>query len=139
MKWILVFLHNARSFILIIAIFLCQYELFCDCANGFANCITNIFQVNVDVSYDGNHNFSELMNKSKPELMIVTRMLSRYYCFWQVYFFSCWWNKNLMLDLRLSCRQFFSCWFCKTSLMSHTSSWHQCLQWITFFYHWIDQ
>ena len=26
----------------------------------------NSVEVNVDVSYDGNHNLSELMNKSKP-------------------------------------------------------------------------
>ena len=67
------------------AIVFCQSSLFCYCANGFVNIFsvhndfnaTNNFirflnftysfkEVNVDVSYDGNLNLSELINKSKP-------------------------------------------------------------------------
>ena len=63
----------------------CQSNLFCDCANGFVDifCVHNDFnrtnnfirflsftycfdEINVDVSYDGDRNFSELRNKSKP-------------------------------------------------------------------------
>ena len=33
----------------------------------FLNFIYDFLEVNVDVSYDGNHNFNEFMNKSKPE------------------------------------------------------------------------
>ena len=64
----------------------CQSNLFWDCANGFVNIFsvnndfnntTNNFirflnftysfvEVNVDVSYDGNCNLSELINKSEP-------------------------------------------------------------------------
>ena len=32
----------------------------------FLNFTYSFMEVNVDVSYDGNHNLSELMNKSKP-------------------------------------------------------------------------
>ena len=79
------FLYHTASFILVIAIVFCQSNLFWDCANGFVNIFsvhndfnaTNNFirflnftysfmEVNVDVSYDGNRNLSELMNKSKP-------------------------------------------------------------------------
>ena len=70
---------------LVIAIVFCQSNLFWDCANSFVNIFnvhndfnaTNNFirflnftysfvEVNVDVSYDGSCNLSELMNKSKP-------------------------------------------------------------------------
>ena len=70
---------------LVIAIVFCQSNLFWDCANSFVNIFnvhndfnaTNNFirflnftysfvEVNVDVSYDGSRNLSELMNKSKP-------------------------------------------------------------------------
>ena len=70
---------------LVIAIVFCQSNLFWDCANNFVNIFnvqndfnaTNNFlrflnftysfvEVNVDVSYDGSHNLSVLMNKSKP-------------------------------------------------------------------------
>ena len=63
----------------------CQSNLFWGCANGFVNIFnlhndfnttnnlirflnfTHTFvKVNVDVSYDGSRNLSELMNKSKP-------------------------------------------------------------------------
>ena len=75
------FLYYTASFILVIAIAFCQSNLLWDCANGFANIFsvhndfnaTNNFvrflsfmEVNADVSYDGNHNLSELMNQSKP-------------------------------------------------------------------------
>ena len=85
MKRVSAFLYYTASFILVIAIVFCQSNLFWDCANGFVNIFsvhndfnaTNNFirflnftysfmEVNVDVSYDGNHNLSELMNKSKP-------------------------------------------------------------------------
>ena len=85
MKRVSPFLYYTASFILVIAIVFCQSNLFWDCANGFVNIFsvhndfnaTNNFirflnftysfmEVNVDVSYDGNHNLSELMNKSKP-------------------------------------------------------------------------
>ena len=85
MKRVSAFLYYTASFKLIIAIVSCQYNLFWDCSNGFVNIFsvhndfnaTNNFirflnltrsfvQVNVDVSYDGNCNISELMNKSKP-------------------------------------------------------------------------
>ena len=70
---------------LVIAIGFYQSNLFWDCANGIVNIFsvyndfnatnnfirylnfTNSFvEANVDVSYDGNRNLSELMNKSKP-------------------------------------------------------------------------
>ena len=85
MKRVSAFLYYTASFILVIAIVFCQSNLFWDCANGFVNIFsvhndfnaTNNFirflnftysfmEVNVDVSYDGNRNLSELMNKSKP-------------------------------------------------------------------------
>ena len=85
MKHVSAFLYYTASFILVIAIVFCQSNLFWDCANGFVNIFsvhndfnaTNNFirflnftysfmEVNVDVSYDGNRNLSELMNKSKP-------------------------------------------------------------------------
>ena len=87
MKHVSAFLYYTASFILVIAIVFCQSNLFWDCANGFVNIFsvnndfnntTNNFirflnftysfvEVNVDVSYDGNHNLSELINKSEPE------------------------------------------------------------------------
>ena len=75
------FLYYTASFILVIAIAFCQSNLLWDCANGFANIFSvhndfnatnnlvrflSFMEVNVDVSYDGNHNLSELMNQSKP-------------------------------------------------------------------------
>ena len=85
MKRASAFLYHTASFILVIAIVFCQSNLFWDCANGFVNIFsvhndfnaTNNFirflnftysfvEVNVDVSYDGNHNLSELMNTLKP-------------------------------------------------------------------------
>ena len=81
MKRVFAFLNYAASFILVIAIVFCQSNLFWDCANGFVNFFsanndfnaTNNFikflnftysflEVNVDVTYDGNRNFSELIN-----------------------------------------------------------------------------
>ena len=84
MKHVSAFLYYTASFILVIAIVFCQSNLFWDCANGFVNIFsvhndfnntTNNFirflnfthsfvEVNV-VSYDGNHNLSELINKSE--------------------------------------------------------------------------
>ena len=85
MKRVSAFLYYTASFILVIAIVFCQSNLFWDCANGFVNIFsvhndfnaTNNFirflnftysfvEVNVDVSYDGNHKLSELMTKFKP-------------------------------------------------------------------------
>ena len=85
MKCVSALLYYTASFILVIAIVFCESNLFWDCANGFVNIFsvhndfnaTNNFirflnftysfvEVNVDVSYDGNRNLSELMNKSKP-------------------------------------------------------------------------
>ena len=85
MKHVSAFLYYTASFILVIAIVFCQSNLFWDCANGFVNIFsvhndfnaTNNFirflnftysfvKVNVDVSYDGNRNLSELINKSEP-------------------------------------------------------------------------
>ena len=78
------FLYYTASLILVIAIAFCQSYLFWDCANGFVNIFnvhndfkaTNNFirflnftysfvEVNVNVSYNGSRNLSELMNKSK--------------------------------------------------------------------------
>ena len=78
-------LFYTASFILFIAIVFHQSNLFWDCANGFVNIFsahnhfnaTNNFprflnftysfvEANVDVSHDGNHNLSELINKSEP-------------------------------------------------------------------------
>ena len=66
---------------LVIAIAFCQFNLFWDCANSFVNIFNvhndfnatknflrflnftyNFVEVNVDVSYDGSRNISELMN-----------------------------------------------------------------------------
>ena len=85
MKRMSVFLHYTVSLIIVIGIVFYESNLFWDCANGFVNIFslhndfnaTNNFirflnftysfvEVNVDVSYDGNRNLSELMNKSKP-------------------------------------------------------------------------
>ena len=84
-KRVSTFLYYTALFILVIAIVFYQSNLFWDCANGLVNIFsvhndfitTNNFirfsnftyrfmEVNVDVSYDGNRNLSELMNKSKP-------------------------------------------------------------------------
>ena len=84
-KCMFAFLYNAASFIPIIKIFVCQCNLFWDCAYGFANIFevhndfnttinfirflnsTNSFaDVNLGVSCNGNCNFSELINKLKP-------------------------------------------------------------------------
>ena len=73
------------TFILVIAIVFCESNLFWDCENGFVinfsvhnyfNATNNFIrflsftysfaEVNVDVSYDGNQNLTELMNKSRP-------------------------------------------------------------------------
>ena len=78
------FLYDTASFQLIIVIVSCQPNLFWDCSNGFVNIFsahndfnaTNCFvrllsftysfvEVNVDVSYYGNRNLSELINKSE--------------------------------------------------------------------------
>ena len=64
------FLHYTASFILFIAIVFSKSNLFWDCANGFVNMFSvhNVFnmEVNGNVSYDGNRNLSELINKSEP-------------------------------------------------------------------------
>ena len=84
MKCVSDFLYYATSSITVIAIVFCQSKLFWDCANGFVNIFsvhnefnaTNNFitflnftysfmEVNVDISYDGNHKLSELMTKFK--------------------------------------------------------------------------
>ena len=84
-KCVSTFLYYTASFILVIATVSCQSNLFWDCANDFVNIFsvhndfnaTNNFirflnftysfvKVNVDVSYDGNRNLSELINKSEP-------------------------------------------------------------------------
>ena len=88
------FLYYTASFILAIAIVFYQSNLFCNCTNGLANIFsvhndfnaTNNFiflnfpysfmEVNVDVSYDRNRNLSDLMNKPKPGVIIVTTRLS---------------------------------------------------------------
>ena len=75
------FVYYTASFILVIAIVFCQSNLFWDCANGFVNicnvhndfkATSNIIRflnftcsfvkVNVNVSYNGSRNLSELMN-----------------------------------------------------------------------------
>ena len=85
MKSEFAFLQYAGSFILVIAIVFSKSNLFWDCANGFVNIFSvhydfnasnnftrflsvtySFVEVNVDVDYDGNRNFSKLMNKSKP-------------------------------------------------------------------------
>ena len=85
MKRVSASLFYTASFILVIAIVFRQSNLFWDCANGFVNIFsvhnhfnaTNNFlrflnftysfvEANVDVSHDGNHNLSELINKSEP-------------------------------------------------------------------------
>ena len=85
MKRVSAFLYYTESVLLVIVIVFCQSNLFWDCANGFVNIFsvhndfnaTNNFirflnftysfvEVNVDVSYDGNCNLSELINKSEP-------------------------------------------------------------------------
>ena len=86
MKCVSALLYYTASFILVIAIVFCESNLFWDCANGFVNIFsvhndfnntTNNFirflnfthsfvEVNVDVSYDGDRNLSELINKSEP-------------------------------------------------------------------------
>ena len=84
MKCVSAFLYYTASFILVIAIDFCQSNLFWNCANGFVNIFSvhndfnatdnftrflnftySFMEVNVDVSCNGNHNLSELMNKSK--------------------------------------------------------------------------
>ena len=73
------FLYSTPSFILVIAIVFCQSNLLWGCPNGFVNIFSvhndfnatknftySFVEVNVDVSYDGNHNLSELINKSEP-------------------------------------------------------------------------
>ena len=85
MKRVFVFLYYTASFILVIAIVFCQCNLFWDSANDilnifsvhndfnatnnsirFLNFTYSFVEVNVDVSYDGNRDLTELMNKSKP-------------------------------------------------------------------------
>ena len=85
MKCEFAFLQYAGSFILVIAIVFSKSNLFWDCANGFVNIFSvhydfnasnnfttflnvtySFVEVNVDVDYDGNRNFSKLINKSKP-------------------------------------------------------------------------
>ena len=84
MKRVPAFFYCTASAILAIQIVFCQFNLFCDCANGFVNifrvhndfnAINNFIrfsnftysfvEVKVDVSYDDNRNLSELI-KSKP-------------------------------------------------------------------------
>ena len=84
LKRVSAFLYDTASFKLIIVIVSCQPNLFWDCSNGFVNIFsahndfnaTNCFvrllsftysfvEVNVDVSYYGNRNLSELINKSE--------------------------------------------------------------------------
>ena len=84
MKRVFAFFYYTASFMVVIAIDFCQSNLFWDCANSFENIFsvqndfnaTNNFirflnftycfkEVNVDVSYDGSRNLSELVNKSK--------------------------------------------------------------------------
>ena len=110
MKCVFSFLYYSASFILVVAVVLCQCNLFWDCANGFVNTFsvhndfnaTNNFigflnftysfvEVNVDVSYDGNRNFSELRNKLKPgsnggnKIAILIFLFLTSFC----YFFIC--------------------------------------------------
>ena len=85
MKRVFVFLYYTASFILVIAIVFCRCNLFWDTANDilnifsvhndfnatnnsirFLNFTYSLVEVNVDVSYDGNRDLTELMNKSKP-------------------------------------------------------------------------
>ena len=85
MKRVSAFLYYTASFILVTAIVFCQSNLFWDSANGVVNIfrVQNDFnatdnfirflnftyssvEVNVDLSYDGSHNLSDLMNESKP-------------------------------------------------------------------------
>ena len=83
MKRVSAFLYYTASFILVIAIVFCQSNFLGDCANGFVNIFSvhndfitankrfknftySFMEVNVDVSYDGKRNLSELMNKLKP-------------------------------------------------------------------------
>ena len=79
-----VFLYYTATFILVIAIVFCQSDLLWDCVNGFVNIFSvyndfnatnnlrflsftySFMEVNVDISNNGNHNLSELINKSKP-------------------------------------------------------------------------
>ena len=84
MKCVFAFLYYATSFILAIPKISCQFNLSWDCANGFVNIFNvhndfdtsnkyirflnftySFFEINIDVSYDDNPNFIELMNKSK--------------------------------------------------------------------------
>ena len=83
--WNVYFLILSASFILVMTIVFCQSNLFWDCANGFVNIfnvhhdfnVTNNYirflnftysfvENNVDVSYHGSRNFSELRDKSNP-------------------------------------------------------------------------
>ena len=82
MKRVFTFLDYTASFILVLAIVFCQSNLFWDCANGlvnifnvhndfnaannfirFLNFTYSFVEVNVNVTYDGSCNFSELINK----------------------------------------------------------------------------
>ena len=61
-------------------------------------------------------------------LMVVTRTLSQFFCFWLVHSFICWWNKNLMMNI-ISLAKFFLHWtFCKLSPTYCPLLRHQCLQ-----------
>ena len=84
-KRVSAFLYHTASFILAIRKAFCHSNLFRDCANGFViffsvhndfnapnnfirflNFAYSFVEINDDVSYDGNHKLSMLMNKSKP-------------------------------------------------------------------------
>ena len=79
-KLVSAFLFYTASVILVIAIVFRQSNSFWHCANGFVNIFSvhndatsnfircliftySFVRVNVDVSYDGNRNLSELINK----------------------------------------------------------------------------
>ena len=121
MKRVSAFLYYTASFILVIAIVFCQSNLFWDCANGFVNIFsvhndfnaTNNFirflnftysfmEVNVDVSYDGNRNLSELMNKSKPGSHGSNNNAILVFLFLTSSFFHLLIKQNLMLESKLS-------------------------------------
>ena len=132
-----VFLHYTVSLIIVIGIVFYESNLFWDCANGFVNIFslhndfnaTNNFirflnftysfvEVNVDVSYDGNRNLSELMNKSKPGSHGSNNNAILVFLFLTSSFFQ---QKPSKLSQSYPANKFFLSWkLCKTCSTCHT-------------------
>ena len=93
-------------------------------------------EVNVDVSYDGDRNLSELINKSEPGSNGSNKNAILVFLFLTSSFFYLLIKQKPDVRVKIILLAFFflSWKLCKTSSTCHTLSWDQCLQPITFFH-----